>query len=107
MGRDFGEFIANRFYIIPSFVVFFIISFVDTNIISIGTFPEEWKLSIRQPIADTVKSLTVNPGFIAFTKGLRAFVYLNLLNPLDTFLTHTPWWYTTAVFALIGYYTVV
>ena len=25
LGRDFGEFIANRFYIIPSFVVFFII----------------------------------------------------------------------------------
>ena len=106
LGRDIGEFVGNRYYLIPSFIVFFIISFIDTNIFSIGTFPEEWKLSIRQPIADTVKSLTVNPGFIAFTKGLRAFVYLNLLNPLDTFLTHTPWWYTTAVFALIGYYTV-
>ena len=106
LGRDIGEFIGNRYYIIPSIIVFFIISFIDSNIFSIGTFPEEWKLSIRQPIADTVKSLTVNPGFIAFTKGLRAFVYLNLLNPLDTFLTHTPWWYTTAVFALIGYFTV-
>tara|TARA_B100000886_G_scaffold326530_1_gene273113 strand:- start:526 stop:2634 length:2109 start_codon:yes stop_codon:yes gene_type:complete len=106
LGRDIGEFVGNRYYLIPSFIVFFIISFIDTNIFSIGTFPEEWKLSIRQPIADTVKSLTVNPGFIAFTKGLRAFVYLNLLNPLDTFLTHTPWWYTTAVFALIGYFTV-
>ncbi len=106
LGRDVGEFFGNRYYIIPSFIVFFIISFIDSNIFSIGTFPEEWKLSIRQPIADTVKSLTVNPGFIAFTKGLRAFVYLNLLNPLDTFLTHTPWWYTTTVFALIGYYTV-
>ena len=106
LGKDVGEFVGNRYYIIPSFIVFFIISFIDSNIFSIGTFPEEWKLSIRQPIADTVKSLTVNPGFIAFTKGLRAFVYLNLLNPLDTFLTHTPWWYTTAVFALIGYYTV-
>ena len=106
LGRDIGEFVSNRYYIIPSFIVFFIISFIDSNIFSIGTFPEEWKLSIRQPIADTVKSLTVNPGFIAFTKGLRAFVYLNLLNPLDTFLTHTPWWYTTAVFALIGYFTV-
>ena len=105
-GRDIGEFIANRFYIIPSFIIFLIISFIDSNIYAIGTFPEEWKLSIRQPIADTVKSLTVNPGFIAFAKGLRAFVYLNLLNPLDTFLTHTPWWYTTAVFALIGYVTV-
>ena len=106
LGRDIGEFVGNRYYIIPSFIVFFIISFIDSNIFSIGTFPEEWKLSIRQPIADTVKSLTVTPGFIAFTKGLRAFVYLNLLNPLDTFLTHTPWWYTTAVFALIGYFTV-
>ena len=106
LGRDIGEFVGNRYYIIPSFIIFFIISFIDSNIFSIGTFPEEWKLSIRQPIADTVKSLTVNPGFIAFTKGLRAFVYLNLLNPLDTFLTHTPWWYTTAVFALIGYFTV-
>ena len=106
LGRDIGEFVGNRYYIIPSFVIFYIISFIDSNIFSIGTFPEEWKLSIRQPIADTVKSLTVNPGFIAFTKGLRAFVYLNLLNPLDTFLTHTPWWYTTAVFALIGYFTV-
>ncbi len=106
LGRDIGEFVGNRYYVIPSFIVFFIISFIDSNIFSIGTFPEEWKLSIRQPIADTVKSLTVNPGFIAFTKGLRAFVYLNLLNPLDTFLTHTPWWYTTAVFALIGYFTV-
>ena len=56
--------------------------------------------------ADTVKSLTVNPGFIAFTKGLRGFVYLNLLNPLDTFLTHIPWWYTTAIFVAIGYFTV-
>ena len=105
-GRDIGEFVSKRFYIIPSFIVFFIISFIDSNIISIGTFPEEWKLSIRQPIADTVKSLTVNPGFIAFTKGLRGFVYLNLLNPLDTFLTHIPWWYTTAIFVAIGYFTV-
>ena len=70
-GRDIGEFVSKRFYIIPSFIVFFIISFIDTNIISIGTFPEEWKLSIRQPIADTVKSLTVNPGFIAFYKRFK------------------------------------
>ena len=70
------------------------------------SFPKEWKLSIRQPIANTVESLTVNPGFIAFTKGLRGFVYLKLLHPLDVFLTHIPWWYTMSVFTLIGYFTV-
>ena len=104
--EDLREFLTRRYYVIPSFIVFIIISLADSYLISIGTFPEEWKLSIRQPIADGVKSLTINPGFIAFTKGLRAFVYLNLLRPLDTFLTHIPWWYTMSVFVAIGYFTV-
>ena len=103
--ENIKEFIGKRYYIIPSFIVFFVISLVDTYLINIGTFPEEWRLSIRQPITNAVESLTVNPGFIAFTKGLRAFVYLNLLRPLDVFLTHIPWWYTMAIFAL-GYITV-
>ena len=51
-------------------------------------------------------NIAVNPGFIAFTKGLRGFVYLNLLRPLDIFLTFTPYWYTMGVFVAIGYFTV-
>ncbi len=104
--NDIGEFISRRFYLIPSLIGLFIISFIDSNLHEIGTFPKEWKLSIRQPISNAVESLTVDPGFIAFSKGLRGFVYLNLLRPLDIFLTHTPWWYTLAVFASIGYFTV-
>tara|TARA_B100001250_G_scaffold164144_1_gene141173 strand:- start:3 stop:2129 length:2127 start_codon:yes stop_codon:yes gene_type:complete len=104
--KDIGEQLSKRYYVIPSFIIFFLISFIDSSLFKIGTFPEDWKLSIRQPIADGVKSLTVNPGFIAFTKGLRAFIYLNLLRPLDTFLTHIPWWYTTGIFVAIGYFTV-
>ena len=104
--NDIGEFITKRYYVIPSLIVLFLISFVDSNIYEIGTFPEEWKLSIRQPIANGVKALTVHPGFIGFTKGLRAFVYLNLLHPLDVFLTHIPWWFTMSIFVAIGYFTV-
>ena len=104
--NDFGELISRRFYLIPSLIVLFVISFIDSNLYEIGTFPKEWKLSIRQPISNAVESLTVDPDFIAFSKGLRGFVYLNLLRPLDIFLTHTPWWYTLAVFASIGYFTV-
>ncbi len=104
--NDIGELISRRFYFIPSLIVLFVISFIDSNLYEIGTFPKEWKLSIRQPISNAVESLTVDPGFIAFSKGLRGFVYLNLLRPLDIFLTHTPWWYTLAVFASIGYFTV-
>ncbi len=104
--NNIGEFISRRFYLIPSLIALFVISFIDSNLHEIGTFPKEWKLSIRQPISNAVESLTVDPGFIAFSKGLRGFVYLNLLRPLDIFLTHTPWWYTLAVFASIGYFTV-
>tara|TARA_B100001778_G_C18558207_1_gene616480 strand:- start:127 stop:1482 length:1356 start_codon:yes stop_codon:yes gene_type:complete len=105
-GANIGEFISKRYYIIPSFIVFFLITLVDTYFVNFGSFPEEWRLSIRQPITNAVESLTINPGFIAFTKGLRAFVYLNLLRPLDIFLTHIPWWYTMGVFVALGYITV-
>ena len=104
--EDIGDFISKRYYIIPSFIVFLLIILVDAYFIKIGSFPEEWRLSIRQPITNAVESLTVNPGFIGFTKSLRAFVYLNLLRPLDVFLTHIPWWYTMAVFVALGYITV-
>ena len=104
--NEIGEFLSKRYYVLPSLIVLFLISFINSSIYEIGTFPSDWKLSIRQPIADAVKALTVHPGFIGFTKGLRAFVYLNLLHPLDVFLTHIPWWFTMAIFVAIGYFTV-
>ena len=103
---NIGEFISKRYYVIPYFLILLFIAFLDHYFLEIGTFPKEWKLSIRQPITNAVESLTVNPGFISFAKGLRAFVYLNLLRPLDVFLTQIPWWYTLAVFAALGYVTV-
>ena len=103
---DVGDFISRKYYLIPSLIILFLISFIDSTFFEFGTFPKEWKLSLRQPIANGVESLTVNESFIAFTKGLRGFVYLKLLKPLDTFLTHIPWWYTMGIFVAIGYFTV-
>jgi len=103
---DVGDFISRKYYLIPSLLILFLISFIDSTFFEFGTFPKEWKLSLRQPIANGVESLTVNESFIAFTKGLRGFVYLKLLKPLDTFLTHIPWWYTMGIFVAIGYFTV-
>ena len=57
----------------------------------IGQFPETWTLSIRDPIESGVNWLTINPTFIAFTKGLRAYVTIYLMRPLDTYLTFMPW----------------
>ena len=106
LADNIGEFISKRYYVIPYIIILLSIAIVNNYFLDIGTFPKEWKLSIRQPITDAVETLTVNPGFISFAKGLRAFVYLNLLRPLDVFLTQIPWWYTLAVFVALSYITV-
>ena len=61
-------------------------------------YPRGWEISIRDPIDAAIEWLTLNSAFIAVTKWIRAVVYLYFLNPLDTFLTHLPWWYVTALF---------
>ena len=78
----------------------------DAWVLPIGSFPAGWDISIREPTDAAVAWLTVNPAFIAFTKGLRAFIYLYLLNPLDKFFVGLPWWYVLAVFFLIGWLSV-
>ncbi|MCY4052111.1 MAG: ABC transporter permease subunit [Gammaproteobacteria bacterium] len=63
----------------------------------IGEFPESIDFSFREPIDDVVAWLTVNPSFIAFTKGLRAVIYLGLLDPLNTYLVYLPWYFVMIV----------
>ena len=100
------NFINQRYFLFSSFLIFFFIYIFDAYIYSIGTFPETWAIDIQKPIEDTVKAMTLDPGFISFAKGMKYFVYLYLLNPLNLFLTQIPWWYTMIVFILIGYVTV-
>ena len=100
------NFINQRYFLFSSFLIFIFIYIFDAYIYSIGTFPETWAIDIQKPIEDTVKAMTLDPGFISFAKGMKYFVYLYLLNPLNLFLTQIPWWYTMIVFILIGYVTV-
>ena len=73
----------------------------DSWISPIGSFPRSWEISFREPADSAVAWLAVNPSFIAFTKGMRAFIYLYILNPLDVFFVGLPWWYVLAAFFVI------
>ncbi len=79
---------------------------IDSYLMEIGTFPETWRLSVREPVQTGVDWLAVNPSFVAFTKGMRAFIYLYMLNPLDYYLLHLPWWFTMICFMIISFATV-
>ncbi len=91
-GARVKKFINNHLFLIGSILILLGILLYDSFGAGIGTFPESWNFSFRKPVDEAIAWLTVNPGFIAFTKGLRTFVYLYLLHPLDVYLTELPWY---------------
>jgi glycine betaine/proline transport system permease protein len=73
----------------------------DAWVSPIPDYPRDWRISLRGPVDDAVKWLAVEPTFIAFTKGLKAIIYLYALNPLDKFFVGLPWWYVMVAFFFI------
>ena len=110
MNVDYGEtiskFINNHFYFFSGITILYLISLYDSVGPGIGQFPDAWTLSIRDPIESGVNWLTINPTFIAFTKGLRAYVTIYLMRPLDTYLTFMPWWYVMSAFIILSWASV-
>ena len=92
----------NRHVVLVSgFVLILGVLAWDAWMMKIGYFPEAWRFTIRGPVDDAVDWLATNPTFIAFTKGLKAFIYLYILNPLDKFVTGLPWFYVLGVFFVV------
>ena len=100
------NFMNQRYFLFSSLLIFVLIYIFDAYFFTVGTFPETWTIEIQKPIENAVKAMTLDPGFISFAKGLKYFIYLYLLKPLNVFLTQIPWWYTMTVFIIIGYVTV-
>ena len=108
--KDFAntikQFINLHYFFFSGILILIGISFYDSNIATIGTFPEAWNLSIQEEIGNGVKSLTVNPTFISITKAIRSTVVIYLLRPLDMYLTYLPYWYTMAALVIISWASV-
>ena len=100
------DWLNRRAFLITGLALLYAVLLVDEHIVRIGDYPRDWQFTFRGPVDQAVEWLTVNPTFIACTKGIRYFTYLYLLNPLVKFLTYLPWWYTTAVFGLIAWTSV-
>ena len=108
--KDFAnslkQFIDLHYFFFSGILILIGISFYDSNVASIGTFPESWNLSIREEIAAGVKSLTINPTFISITKAIRSTVVIYLLKPLDVYLTYLPYWYTMTALIILSWASV-
>ena len=100
------EFINVHYFFFSGILILLGISIYDLNIAPIGTFPENWNLSIQDQISSGVKALTVNPTFITITQSIRSSVVIYLLRPLDTYLTYLPYWFTIGALVIISWRSV-
>ena len=100
------EFINLHYFFFSGILILIGISFYDSYIVAIGSFPEAWNFSIEEEIAAGVKSLTVNPTFISITKAIRSTVVIYLLKRLDVYLTFLPYWYTMTALIIISWISV-
>lgn len=105
-GARIRNFISDHVFLATSILILGGILFIAGIWNGFGSYPESWNFSFRKPVDEALKWLTVHPGFIAFTKGLRTFVYLYLLHPLDLYLTELPWYITITAIGIIGWVSV-
>ena len=105
-GRQVHAFIANRLFLFGSLLFLAAMLLYEWLGPGIGAYPESMRIGIRKPIDEAVMWLTVNPAFTAFTKGMRSVIYLYMLHPLDTYLTHLPWYVVVIVLGIVSWVSV-
>jgi glycine betaine/proline transport system permease protein len=68
-----------------------IVGVVVGVVASVGTaFPDAWHVSVSKPIDDAVRWIEVTLG--PATEAIKNAVSAVLLDPIQTFLTTSPWW---------------
>ena len=101
-----SQLLNAHYFFITGILILIGISLYDTHVVSFGTFPESWNLSIREEISSGVKALTVNPTFISITKAIRSSVVIYLIRPFDMYLTYLPYWFTIGTLVVISWASV-
>lgn len=107
INREFGAALeqgikARQFLFIAVLIILAIFA-VDRWVYDIGYYPDSLMFHMRDPVDDAVDWLASNKLFAAFSKGLRAFTFLYLLDPLEKFLIGLPWFYALAGLFLMAF----
>ena len=95
-----GRFLFGSVILLAAILIY------DTVGPGIGEFPDSMSISFREPVDRTVAWLSAHPVFIAFTKGLRAVIYLGFLDPLNSYLTYLPWYIIIAILGAASWISV-
>lgn len=106
VSQGVAQSITSRPFLLVSLILLALLYFFGGDVKWMSTYPRAWELSFREPIDFAVEWLTVHPGFIGVTKLIRTFIFLYLLDPLDSFLGGLPWWYIMALLGVIVWVSV-
>ena len=105
LARVLSSHIRRHGFLLTSISMLALIWLLDSQGLRFTAY-ENWQFSMRKPVDEVVAWLTVNPTFYGFTTGLKTFVYLYLLHPLDVYLTTVPWYFMMAIFVVISWISV-
>lgn len=106
LGYQIDRWLRQHAFLICSILILVAVVLIDQYVWLIGDYPQQWQFSFRAPVDNAIDWLTVNSTFIGITKGIRAFLFLYMLNPLSQFLTGLPWWYVIGLFGVIAWMSV-
>jgi len=106
LSQNTAQSIQSRPFLLFGIIIMSLLYIFGGDIKWMSSYPSNLELSFREPIDFAVDWLTVHPGFIGVTKLIRAFIFLYLLDPLDSFLSGLPWWYIMAMLGLIVWISV-
>ena len=93
--------LSNKPFLILGTLILIVVYFLSSSVKWMNSYPAILEVSFREPIDFVIDWLTVNPTFIGITKFIRSTIFLYFLDPLDSFLSGLPWWYTMAILGLI------
>jgi glycine betaine/proline transport system permease protein len=103
LGQGLAEGLRARRFFASSVLIIAGIFAWDAWVLPIGWYPDSLMFTMREPVDTAVDWLASNKVFAAFSKGLRAVIFLYLLQPLDQFLVGLPWFYLLGALFLMAW----
>ncbi|MGB1148400.1 MAG: ABC transporter permease, partial [Alphaproteobacteria bacterium] len=103
LGNSLGQGLRTRQFLFVSILIVLGIFAWDAWVMEIGWYPDSLMFSMRDPVDNAVDWLAANKIFAAFSKGLRAVIFLYVLQPLDNFFVGLPWFYTLAMLFVLAW----
>ena len=88
-GMRFRQWLVAHSFAVASTLCLLALVVLDLYLVEVSDFPQEWRISFREPVDAAVKWMNINLAFI--TNPIRSSIYIYGLGPTRETLAWLPW----------------